>query len=337
MLARPVLADGGFFGREGGDEPPILCPMSTAARQGGSASSESIVYFNRYSGRLEAERVYGGRALLFTYTSPLGGLALFAAARRRWFSRLCGAWMRRPASRRDIRPFIEAYGLDPSEFLRQPEEFTSFNDFFIRELKPGARPIDPDPSTAVFPADGRHLGFADASRVDAIVVKGQSFDLPALLEDAALAERHRGGAAVVSRLCPTDYHRFHFPAAGVAGPPRPLPGPLYSVSPIALRRRIAILFENKRCVTRLESERFGLVTIVEIGATCVGSIVSTFTPHEHVAKGAEKGYFQFGGSSMITLFEPGRVRLDADLLEHTAQGHELFARIGDRMGIATGS
>jgi phosphatidylserine decarboxylase len=310
--------------------------MSTAARQGGAARTEAIAYFNRYSGRVEEERVYGGGALRFTYTSPLGSLLLFVAARRRWFSRVCGVWMRRHASRRDIQPFIDAFGLDASEFLRRPEEFGSFNDFFIRELKPAARPIDPDPDSVVFPADGRHLGFADVSRVEAIVVKGQSFDLPALLADAALAERHRGGAAVVSRLCPVDYHRFHFPAAGIAGAPRVLPGPLYSVSPIALRRRIGILFENKRALTRLESERFGLVTIVEIGATCVGSIVSTFRPQERVAKGAEKGYFQFGGSSMITLFESGRVRLDADLLEHTSQGRELFARMGDRMGAAAG-
>lgn len=299
--------------------------------------SEPILYFNRYSGCVEEERVYGGGALRFAYASRLGSLLLFVAARRRWFSRLCGIWMRRAASRSRIQPFIDSYGLDPSEFLRQPEEFTSFNDFFIRELKPAARPIDAHPSTAVFPADGRHLGFADVSRAESIVVKGQRFDLPALLGDAALAERHRGGAAVVSRLCPVDYHRFHFPADGVAAPPRLLPGPLYSVSPIALRRRIRILFENQRCITRLESERFGLVTIVEVGATCVGSIVSTFRPHERVAKGAEKGYFQFGGSSMITLFEPGRIGLDADLLEHTSQRRELFARVGDRMGVATGS
>jgi phosphatidylserine decarboxylase len=296
------------------------------------ANDEAILYFDRYTGKVEAERVYGGDALRFTYTSPLGAVLLFAAGRRRWFSRLCGMWMRRRGSRRGIRPFIDAYGLDAAEFLKRPEEFGSFNEFFIRELKPSARPIDPDPDSVAFPAEGRHLGFADVSRVDAIVVKNQSFDLPALLADTTLAERHRGGTGVVSRLCPTDFHRFHFPAAGVPGAPCLLPGPLYSVSPIALRRRIRILFENKRLVTRLESERFGLVTIVEIGATCVGSIVSTFRPGEPVAKGAEKGYFQFGGSSIITLFEPGRVRLEADLIEQTAQGRELFARVGDRMG-----
>lgn len=294
--------------------------------------SDPIRYFDRYSGRIEEERVYGGEALRLAYTSPLGPGLLFLAARRRWFSRLCGLWMRRPSSRSRVRPFIESYGLDASEFVKQPEEFASFNDFFIRELRASARPVDPAPDAVVFPADGRHLGFADVSRVDAIVAKGQSFDLPALLGDPALAERHRGGAAVISRLCPTDYHRFHFPAAGVASAARRLPGPLYSVSPIALRRRIRILFENQRAVTRLEGERCGSVTIVEIGATCVGSIVQTFAPGQPVAKGGEKGYFQFGGSSMITLFEPGRVSLAEDLLEQTAQGRELFARMGDRMG-----
>jgi len=241
--------------------------------------------------------------------------------------------MRRPASRRDVQPFIDRYGLDVSEFLKRPEEFTSFNDFFVRELRPGARPVDAAAEAVVFPADGRHLGFADVSRVDAIVAKGQSFDLPALLGDAALAERHRGGAVVVSRLCPLDYHRFHFPAAGVPGPARELPGPLYSVNPLALRRRIRILFENRRSVTRVDSDRLGLVTLVEVGASCVGSIVQTYVPLLPVATGEQKGYFQFGGSSMITLFEPGRIRLADDLLEQTAAGLELFARTGDRLGV----
>lgn len=296
--------------------------------------SEALRYFNRHSGQLEQERIYGDAALRFAYTSRLGPALLFVAARRRWFSQLCGVWMRRPASRRRIRPFIDAYGLDASEFLRRPEEFTSFNDFFVRQLRPEARPIHTDPAAVVFPADGRHLGFADVSRVEAIVAKGQSFDLPSLLGDPALAERHRGGAAVVSRLCPVDYHRFHFPVAGTASAARRLPGPLFSVNPIALRKRIRILFENQRMLTRLDSEACGLVTLVEIGATCVGSIVQTYDPGQRVSKGAEKGYFQFGGSSMVTLFEPGRVRLAEDLLEHTSHGLELFVRMGDRMATA---
>jgi phosphatidylserine decarboxylase len=133
-----------------------------------------------------------------------------------------------------------------------------------------------------------------------------------------------------------DYHRFHFPVAGRPGDVKLLNGPLYSVSPLALRRRLAYLWTNKRTLTLVQTRDFGPVLLLEIGATCVGTIRQTFAANEPVAKGAEKGYFAFGGSSTITLFEPGRVKLAADLLEHSARQTELYARMGDRMGVRTG-
>jgi phosphatidylserine decarboxylase len=110
-------------------------------------------------------------------------------------------------------------------------------------------------------------------------------------------------------------------------------GRLDSVSPIALRHRISILSENRRMLTTLTTERFGMVTIVEVGATCVGSIVQTFSAEAPVDKGAEKGYFQFGGSAIVTLLERGRVQLAQDLLEHSAERRELYAHVGERMGV----
>lgn len=137
----------------------------------------------------------------------------------------------------------------------------------------------------------------------------------------------------MSRLCPVDYHRFHFPAAGVPGAPRLINGPLYSVSPIALRRNVAYLWQNKRMLTQLETPDLGRVLLLEIGATNVGSIVETFEPGKPVTKGAEKGHFRFGGSSMVTIFERGRVKLAEDLIEQTARSRELYAHIGSRMAV----
>jgi phosphatidylserine decarboxylase len=108
-------------------------------------------------------------------------------------------------------------------------------------------------------------------------------------------------------------------------------GPLYSVSPFALRKQLNYLWENKRTITRLETPDLGLVLLLEIGATNVGSIIQTYTPNQKVKKGDEKGYFQFGGSSTITIFEPGRVQLAPDLVANTAQCRELYARVGDVM------
>lgn len=293
-------------------------------------ADDPIRFFHRYTGRVETEAVYGERWLRWTYGTLPGRLALHAVARRAWFSRWYGRRMDHPASRRKIAPFIVQYGLDPAEFADPPESFRSFNEFFFRRLKPGVRPLHPDPRAVLFPADGRHLAVPDVDRAAGFFVKGQRFDLRRLLADDTLAAQFAGGAAVLSRLCPVDYHRFHFPVAGIAPLPRLLNGWLYSVNPIALRRSLAILWENRRWLTLLDTPALGRVAMLEVGATNVGSVEYTFAEGA-VARGQEKGCFRFGGSAVLTLFGPGRVRLADDLLEQGAQHRELYAHVGDVM------
>jgi phosphatidylserine decarboxylase len=295
-------------------------------------ASEPIQYFNRYTGRIETEQVYGAGYLQFIYGNPLGKLALHGLVKRAAFSRWYGRRMSAPASRMKIGPFVSNYGLNAAEFADDPGTFRNFNEFFFRKLKPGARPIDGSARSAVFPADGRHLGFQDMSKNEGIFVKGARLDLEQLFADRELAARYRGGSLVLSRLCPVDYHRFHFPVGGLPEKPRLINGHLLSVNPIALRQNIKILVENKRFLSLIESPTFGRVATFEVGATNVGSVEYTFLPGVAAAKGAEKGFFKFGGSLTITLFEKGAVRLDNDLTENARQGRELYARMGDRMG-----
>ena len=300
-------------------------------------AGDPITFFHRDRGEICEEAIYGEASLRWAYENALGRLALEGVVKRACFSRIYGWLMSRPGSRDRIAPFIEAYGLDPAEFAEPVESYGSFNDFFIRRLKPEARPVDADDGAVVFPADGRHLGFPDLATLDGIYAKGQQLSLDALLGgDTALADRFRRGTLVISRLCPVDYHRFHFPIGGKITDSRILNGPLYSVSPIALRRNLGILGENKRVLTRLNSTCVGEVLILEIGATNVGSIVQTApvgTGFE-VSKGEEKGYFAFGGSMTLLLFEPGRVQLADDLVTQSGEGRELYARMGDRLGTA---
>ena len=295
-------------------------------------NAQPIEYLNRYTGQVEREAIYGEAPLRFAYENPVGRGALELIVKRRIFSRWYGWRMDAPASKSRVLPFIENYGLAAEDFADAPESFQTFNEFFYRKLKPSARPINADPQCVVFPADGRHLGFPDVSQAPGVFVKGQKFQIPELLGDPALAQRFAKGTLVLSRLCPVDYHRFHFPVAGMPGTTRLINGPLYSVSPIALRRRLSYLWENKRTVTLLETERLGTVIVMEIGATNVGSILQTYNPGQAVEKGAEKGYFAFGGSSTITIFEPGRVTLADDLVQASSRQQELYARMGDRLG-----
>jgi phosphatidylserine decarboxylase len=280
---------------------------------------------------METESVYGEKWLRWTYESIVGRISLHALVKRKCFSDFYGKRMDSAVSAEKINPFIEKYKLKPDEFQSSPSEFKTFNEFFFRKLKASARPIASEENKIVFPADGRHLGFQDIEDVNYIFAKGQRFNLEELLRDKALAEKYKNGSLILSRLCPVDYHRFHFPASGTAGKSKQINGYLYSVSPIALRQNISIFWENERVITELKTENIGTVLIIEIGATCVGKIKQTYTAGAKVRKGDEKGYFAFGGSSTITIFENNTVKLAEDLVGNTLNGHELYARMGDVM------
>jgi phosphatidylserine decarboxylase len=297
-------------------------------------SAEPVRYFHRQKQVVETEEIYGGDWLRWTYETGLGKFALTALVRRAIVSRYYGWKMSQKASAHRVLPFIVDYNLDVDEFAKKPYSFKSFNEFFYRALKPGARPIAAGDGVAVLPADGRHLAFQNVDAAEGFYAKGQRFDLKSFLGSEELGRDFAGGSLLISRLCPVDYHRFHFPVAGTPGEPRLINGFLYSVSPIALRQNLAYLWENKRVVTIVESPVFGKVAVCEIGATMVGSILQTHVPGRAVAKGEEKGLFKFGGSCVVTIFQPGRIKLDADLVQHSAAGLEVYARMGESLGVA---
>ncbi|MCC6414389.1 MAG: phosphatidylserine decarboxylase, partial [Opitutaceae bacterium] len=266
--------------------------------------------------------------------NPLGRAGVWLFARRKIFSAYYGWKMNKRRSAQQVIPFIAEYDLNVDEFEKSAFAFRSFNEFFYRALKPECRPINADSKMAVLPADGRHLAFPNVDTVDGFYVKGARFTLVELLGDAALAEKFTGGAMLISRLCPVDYHRFHFPVAGMPGAARLINGWLYSVSPIALRRNIRYLVENKRMITLIETEAFGTVAMLEVGATNVGNIKQSYVEDRVVAKGEEKGFFAFGGSCVITLFQRGRIRFADDLIAQSQNHVETYARMGDALGSA---
>ena len=260
---------------------------------------EPITYYNRNTGNIETEQVYGEGFLKWAYGNPLGKLALHSFVKRPFFSKWYGRRMDDSNTKKKVGPFIDDYGMKESDFLDKADSYQTFNEFFYRKLKPEARPIHD--SAIVFPADGRHLGFDNAEDVAGVFIKGQKWDLRKLIADDKIYQKFKGGSLVLSRLCPVDYHRFHFPADGKAGETTMINGPLFSVSPIALRQNLSYMWQNKRTRTVLETPEHGDVLIMEIGATCVGSIHQTYSADEQIEKGAEKGYFAFGGSSTITI------------------------------------
>lgn len=293
---------------------------------------QELVFFDRYEQCLQTEGIYGEKPLRWTYETVFGKLALEGVIKRPWFSALYGKWADCRCSRKEIAPFVERFGLDPEEFLAPVKSLETFNEFFHRKLKPEARPLAAGEKTVSFPADGRHLLIPDLSFSGPIFAKGQRFDLAALLDDTSLANQFARGTALISRLCPTDYHRFHFPLSGVPQASRLINGPLYSVNPIALSRSLHFLWQNKRRVTRITDSAVGEYLFLEIGATNVGSIVDTHAPDTPCERGEEKGYFRFGGSMVILIFPPEAFAAADDLALNSKEGIELYAKVKDSAG-----
>lgn len=290
--------------------------------------------FDRYKGRRVQEPIYGEKWLRWAYEKKLGRLTTKTLASRAWFSHLYGWKMSRPSSAKLIGGFVEAFGIEMSEARKAVDEFTSFNDFFTRELKPGARPLPISPDGVAFPADGRHRLVPNLKKPKTLWAKNEPFTLETLLGPLAFGVGRKvlKGDAVISRLAPIDYHRYHFPWAGRIVAQATLEGPLYSVHPIALQHNIRYLLSNKRTVTVLEDPRMGHWAMIEIGATNVGSIHQTVADGGHGERGDEKGFFAFGGSCVVTIFPRNAIEFAEDLKAASAAGIELYAKMGDVMG-----
>lgn len=290
-----------------------------------------IKYINRRSGDVETEKVPGGGSMNFLYSSGFGKLSLWLLVKRKAFSIWFGRYMSTKASAKKIPGFVEKHKIDLHEYIVPKDGFKSFNDFFYRKVKPEFRPIE---EGVVSPADGRVLVFPDISEAHKFFVKGEEFDLNKFLNgDKKLTNLFVGGAMSIIRLAPVDYHRYHFPLSGVPEKSVLINGALYSVSPIALRKNMKIFFENKREYTVLKTNTHGKVLICDVGATLTGGIRQTYTPDVSVNKGDEKGYFYFGGSTLILLFEKGRISFSADLVSNTESGFETLLKMGETIGI----
>ncbi len=206
---------------------------------------KEIVFLDRETKKVVQEKVYGEACLKALYGDSISSqlvqrLFLSLIAKYSFSSKLYGSLQKSPFSKRKIKPFIEAFDMDPSEFLDSVDSFASFNDFFIRKLKPEARTITAGRDVAILPADARYLVYPNIEKADGFLVKGKKFSLETFLQSKELADKYAQGSMLIARLCPTDYHRFHFPFNCMPSSPSLINGHLYSVNPIALKKRIEI-------------------------------------------------------------------------------------------------
>lgn len=300
--------------------------------------NNSVYYIDRISNKKEKEKIYGERFLRILYGKtgfPQSFIASFLRGifcKSPWFSQFYGWLQKSRFSKRKILPFIQNYAIDVREFQDSVESFSSFNDFFIRKIHPDFRPVDLSPEKAVAFADGRYLVFNRIDQVKKVFVKGQKISLQHLIGSKKWAKKYEKGSIVFARLCPTDYHRFHFPFDSEVKEVKKIGGYLHSVSPIALRENLFYLWENTRILSVLKNPFFQEALFIEIGATNVGSIHQTYQTKKVHLKGEEKGFFSFGGSFIALVFLPNTIVFDRDLVENTQKGLETKVLFGQSLG-----
>lgn len=209
-----------------------------------------------------------------------------------------------------------------SEVRLPLSDFKSFNEFFYRALKPDARPCSAptNPRIVVSPADCRSVMFNRIDVAQQVWIKGREFSVKRLLGDAYpedVARYDQGGALGIFRLAPQDYHRFHIPVDGIMREAKTIQGEYYTVNPMAIRSALDVYGENVRVIVPIDSPVFGRVMVICVGAMMVGSTVITRNEGDEVRRGEELGYFKFGGSTLVVLFEPGKMVFDDDLVDNS--------------------
>ena len=289
-----------------------------------------IVIIDRETGEPFEETILGEKWIRWAYQDSQSGFIERLLFRSAFISKLMGRWYDSSFSKGKIAAAIDALSIDESEFAAPTESFSSFNDFFYRHLKDQARPFSTDDRELVSPADGRVLVFPKLDGDTFVPVKGFPFSIHKMLP--GVSERFVNGALAIVRLCPADYHRYHFPCAGRITQSRDIDGALHSVNPIALGSGPDVFGDNKRSYTLIDTKVAGTMCFVEVGAFGVGSIVNTRTQGD-VAKMDEKGYFKFGGSTVVVVFEPGRIQFSADLVENSAAGKETLVKVGQPLAM----
>lgn len=240
-----------------------------------------------------------------------------------------GKVLQSSASKILIKPFVKANGIDMS--ICEKSEFDSYNDFFMRKLKAGAREIASGRDEFISPCDGKLSVYPieDDSR---FLIKHTPYTVKELLKNEKLAERYCGGQAWIFRLSVEDYHRYCYVADGYKSDNVKIPGVFHTVNPVA-NDVCPIYKQNTREYSLLRTADFGTILMMEVGALMVGKIENRHGK-QMVSRGQEKGNFAFGGSTIILLTQKGKVEPDCDIVQNTKSGFETIVQMGEKVGSA---
>lgn len=263
-------------------------------------------------------------SIRFLYNTAVGRMALKLLVKPE-ISKAVYYYMASPMSKWMIDNYIKKYKIDMS--LYKEMSFGSFNDFFVRNKKEIKRISDE--SALISPCDG----FLSAYRISPerkFHIKHVDYNIQALLENKVIADKYKDGYCLIYRLAPHNYHRYIFTDNGEIRHKRRINGELHCVRPMVCEK-LPVYIRNSREYTVIKSDNFGCLVQMEIGALFVGRICN----HDisgRIQRYTEKGYFEFGGSTIIMLLEKGKAVLDNAVMRNINTGKEIVVNVGEKVG-----
>lgn len=267
------------------------------------------------------------KLLSFLYTNIFGRMLLKPLIQPQ-VSKLAGRYLSSAHSKWLISKFIERNEIKMD--IYEECDYSSFNDFFTRKIKPDCRPVPEDLDVLISPCDCLATVYPIQENTT-FSIKNTEYTLRSLLRSPRLAKRFRGGYAYVLRLTVEDYHRYLYSVSGKQSKNYHIDGTFHTVNPIA-NDYLPIYKENTREYTVIHSKEFGDVLQMEVGALLVGKI-SNHKQSTVVTRGEEKGFFEYGGSTIVVLTQKGRVTPRSDLLTNSKNGYETKVLQAHPLGI----
>lgn len=280
------------------------------------------MYYDRQLKEIKEQKEYQEGLLKFLYNTIPGRFLLKNIVVKPWLSEKRSKYQKSSASVKDIKPFIKKYNVLVND--NQINDWHSFNDFFTRKKDVV---IDEKINSLISVADSKILVY-QISDDTKLKIKNSVYSVSDIIKDDKLAAEYKNGTCLVFRLSVDDYHRYHYPDSGSLILNKKIPGVLHTVRPISDKYKV--YSQNSREVNVLDMNHLGKVIQIEVGALMVGKIVNH--GHKEFEKGQEKGYFEFGGSTIVLLLKENAVILDDDIIKYSQQGIETKVFAGEKIG-----
>lgn len=286
-----------------------------------------IMIYNRQTKELYNEIESDTRIINFLYNSVLGRV-LLKIITQQWFSRILSKYYKSKLSRKKIKQFIYKYNIDNIDNMGSVNNYKSFNDFFIRQKDYN---ITHDTNDLISPAESKLTAYKIDNNLK-IKIKNTIYSITDLIGQSSrsneLLQEFKSGICLVFRLSTTDYHRYIHIDNGHYVYTYDIPGILHTVRSISEKYKIYV--HNHRVVSVLSGKRLGRYIQIEIGALTIGKIVNN--NKERFTRGEEKGYFEYGGSTIVILFRKNSIEIDQDISFQNSLGNEIKIDIGEKIG-----